>query len=67
MAVIRDSRKYPEYEYHEFPKWVKDKEGKRVLVHSKSEEESIVQIEEESVEETEEEEIRNERSRRRRG
>lgn len=59
--LIQDKKIYPPYEYQEYPKWVKDKDDKKILVHNKDEEESVVSINEEESED------RSERSRRRKG
>lgn len=34
--------KFPEYKFQEYPKWVNDKDGKSVVVHTRDEEASVV-------------------------
>jgi hypothetical protein len=41
VSVAFSHLKFPDYEFREYPKWVKDASGNDVIVHSKSEELSV--------------------------
>jgi hypothetical protein len=45
LAGIYDGMKFPPYEYREYPKWVKNRQGETVLVHNASEEAGVLTAE----------------------